>query len=58
MKKTFIIFAAATMCAACQKAPDVSELLGEEPTEITKDENGLVQEQKGLTKKIHFYPQG
>lgn len=58
MKKTFVIFAAAAMCAACQQAPDVSELLGEEPTEITKDENGLVQEQKGLTKKFTFTLKG
>ena len=36
-----MIFAAAAMCAACQKAPDVSELLGEESTEVTKDENGV-----------------
>ena len=58
MKKVFMIFAAATMCAACQKAPDVSELLGEEPTEITKDENGLIQEQKGITKKFTFTLKG
>lgn len=58
MKKTFMIVAVATMCAACQQAPDVSELLGEEPTEITKDENGLVQEQKGLTKKFTFTLKG
>lgn len=53
-----MIFAAATMCAACQKAPDVSELLGEEPTEVTKDENGLIQEQKGVTKKFTFTLKG
>ena len=53
-----MIFAAATMCAACQKAPDVSELLGEEPTEVTKDENGLVQEQKGVTKQFTFTLKG
>jgi hypothetical protein len=58
MKKVFMIFAAATMFAACQKTPDVSELLGEESTEITKDENGLVQEQKGVTKKFTFTLKG
>ena len=58
MKKVFMIFAAATMCAACQQAPDASELLGEEPTEVTKDENGLVQEQKGITKKFTFTLKG
>lgn len=58
MKKVFMIFAAATMCAACQQAPDASELLGEEPTEVTKDENGLVQEQKVITKKFTFTLKG